>query len=70
VTVEVAVPSASTGLVPVIVDVATAGEPAIKVTVPSDFTTGVTIERVFTSAFVELIVQVETPLALVTEQAP
>lgn len=70
VTLEVATPSATTGLVPVIVDVATAGAPAMKTTVPSALTIGLAIERSLLSAFVLLRVQVETPLASVAEQAP
>jgi hypothetical protein len=69
VTVEVAVPSASTGLVPVIVEFAATAEPAVKVTVPPALTTGVAIESVLTSAVVEARVQVETPDALETEHA-
>lgn len=67
--VEVALPSATTGLVPVMVEVAAAMAPAVKVTVPSAFVTGVAIERVFVSAFVDVSVQVATPLTLVTEHA-
>lgn len=70
VTVEVATPSATTGLVPLIVDVAMAGAPAIKTTVPSALMTGVVIERTLLSAFVEVSVQVETPLRSPNEQAP
>lgn len=70
VTVDVAEPSATTGPVPVMVDVATAGAPAVNVTVPSAFTIGVAIESVFTSAFVEVRVQMESPTASVTEHAP
>ena len=51
VTVEVAVPSATTGDVPVIVEVAAIGDPAMNVTVPPALTTGVAIERVLISAF-------------------
>jgi hypothetical protein len=70
VTVDVAVPSATTGPVPVMVELAADATPAVNVTVPSDFTTGVTIERVFTSALVALSVQVEIPIAEVAEHAP
>jgi hypothetical protein len=70
VTVEVAEPSATTGPVPVIVEGAAAGAPAVKVTVPSAFTIGVAMESVFTSAFVEVNVQTESPAASVAEQAP
>ena len=69
-TVEVATPSATTGPVPVMVEVATAGAPAVKVTVPSAFTIGVAIESVFTSALVEVNVQTESPEASVAEHAP
>lgn len=44
--------------------------PEVKVTLPPDFTTGVAIERVLTSATVEVSVQVETPEAFEIEQAP
>lgn len=61
VTVEVATVLATTGPVPVIVELAATAGPAIKVTVPSDFITGVAMERVLISAFRELKVHVETP---------
>ena len=70
VTVEVAVPFATTGLVPVIVEVAATAEPAVKTTVPSALATGVAIDKVFVSALVDDKVQVETPDAFVAEQAP
>ena len=70
VTVEVAVPLATTGLVPVMVEFTATAEPAVKTTVPSAFTTGVAIDNVLVSAAVEESVQVETPEALVTEQTP
>ena len=69
VTVEVAVPSATTGDVPVIVEVAATGVPAVNVTVPPALTNGVAIESVLTSALVDFIVQVEDPEASETEQA-
>lgn len=68
--VDVAEPSATTGPVPVMVDVATAGAPAVKVTLPSAFTIGVAIESVFTSAFVEVNVQLDSPFVSVGEQTP
>jgi len=70
VTVEVATPFATTGLVPVIVELAATAEPAVKVTVPPLFTTGVAIESVLTSAFVDASVHVDTPDAFVAEHAP
>ena len=70
VTVEVAVPFATTGLVPVIVEFTATAEPAVKTTVPSAFTTGVAMVKVLVSAVVEESVQVEIPDALVIEQAP
>jgi hypothetical protein len=70
VTVEVAAPSATTGLVPVIVEFAATAEAAVKITVPSALATGVAIDNVFVSAFNELRVQVATPEALVEEQTP
>ena len=65
--VEEEVPSATTGPVPEIVEVAATGLPAVKTTVPSAFTTGVAIERVLVSALVEESVQVEIPEASVAE---
>ena len=70
VTVDVAVPFAKTGLVPVIVELAATADPAVKTTVPSAFTTGVAIDNVLVSGVVDARVQVETPEAFVTEQAP
>jgi len=52
------------------VDVEATTAPAVKITVPSDFTTGVAMERVFVSALVEASVQVEIPEALVELQVP
>ena len=70
VTVEASLPSATTGPEPVMVEFTATAEPAVKVTVLPVLITGVAIERVLTSAFVEVIVQVETPVASVTEQVP
>ena len=70
VTVEVAEPLAITGPVPVIVEFAATGVPAVKMTVPSAFTTGVAIESVFVSALRDVIVHVDTPDAFVTEHDP
>ena len=70
VTVDVEVPSATTGVVPVMVEFAATGDPAVKTTFPSAFVTGVTIESVLVSALTELRVQVETPEAFVAEQVP
>ena len=70
VTVEVAVPFATTGLVPVIVELTATAEPAVKITVPSALTTGVAMDNIFVSALVEDKVQVDAPEALVTEHAP
>lgn len=69
VTVEVAVPSAVTGPVPVMDELAASTAPALKTTVPSVLATGVTIARVFVSAFVEVKEQIEIPDAFVAEQA-
>ena len=69
VTVEVAVPLAVTGLVPVMVEFAATATPAEKTTVPSALITGVAIERVLVSAVRDVKVQVETPEAFVAEQA-
>jgi len=70
VTAEVAAPLATTGLVPVIVELTATTTSGLNTTVPSAFTTGVAIERVFVSDLRELNVQVEIPEASVTEQAP
>lgn len=66
---EVATPLAVTGPVPAIVVVVFEAVPGVKVTVPSVLATGVTIARVFTSALVDLTVQVAIPEALVTPHA-
>ena len=65
--VDVAEPSATTGDVPTILELTATGEPAVNVTVLPIFVMGVAIERVFTSAVVEVIVQVEAPVASVAE---
>ena len=67
-TVEVEVPSATTGPIPVMVEFAATGTPAVKVTEPSALETGVAMERVFVSAVEEARVQVEIPEAFETEQ--
>ena len=68
-TLEEATPSGSTGLVPAIDEVSVDALPCTKVTVPPLTVTGVAIESVLVSALVDVIVQVETPAALVAEQA-
>jgi hypothetical protein len=68
-TVEVSTPSARTGPVPIMLEFAGSAAPAVNTTVPPVLETGVKIERVFVSAIPDCIVQVETPEALVTEQA-
>ena len=67
--VESAVPSASTGPLPVMVD-CEPGAPATNVTVPPALITGVAMLRVFTSAFVLVKVQLETPLVSPIVQPP
>ena len=69
VTLDVEVPLATTGVVPEIDEFAATAAPEVKTTVPPTLTTGVAIERVFVSAFVEVSVQVETPLTSLEEQA-
>ena len=69
-TVEVDAPSATIGPVPCIVELIATAPPGVKVTVPSVFKTGVSIESVFTSALRELNVQIETPEVLEAEQVP
>lgn len=68
VTVDVDTPSATTGPVPVMVELAATGVPAVKMTDPSLLAIGVTIARVLVSALVELRVQVASPDAFVAEQ--
>ncbi len=70
VTVDVAVPLAITGPEPVMVEFAATAPPAMKTTDPSALETGVAIERIFVSDLSEVIVQVETPEASVSEHAP
>ena len=70
VTVEVAEPFATTGPVPVMDEFPAVAVPAVKVTVPPDLLTGVTIESVLTSALVEESEQVEMPEESEAEQAP
>ena len=69
VTVDVEVPSGFTGDVPVIVEFAATAAPAVNTIPVPDFATGVTIAGVLVSAFVDLSVHVEVPVASVTEQA-
>ena len=70
VTVEVATALATMELVPLMRELAATAAPGVKVTVPSDFTTGEAMARVFISALVEASVQVEIPEASETEQLP
>ena len=70
VTVEVAFPSATTGEVPMMVELAATAAPAVKVTVPPVLMTGVAMDKVFTSAVVESSVQVEIPEVFEIEQVP
>ena len=68
--VDVATPSASTGVVPLIEEFAAEAAAEVNTTVPSALETGVKRERVFVSAVVELKVHVEAPERFVTEQMP
>ena len=68
-TVEVAVPLATTGPVPEMVEV-DAAAPAMNVTVPPALETGVNRESVFTSALIDFNVHVELPEASDEEQIP
>lgn len=70
VTVEVALPFAMTGPVPVMFEFAATADPAVNTTVPPALVTGAVIERVFVSAPSELKVQVESPVAFDEEQTP
>lgn len=67
---ETETPSALTGDVPMMSELAALGAPAVKVTVPSAFETGVAIDSVLISAFVDAKVQLDSPEALVAEQVP
>ena len=67
---EVEIPSALTGVVPIIVEVVALALPGIKTTEPSAFATGVAIERILLSALVVESVQVETPEAFPVEHVP
>ena len=69
VTVDVATPSAATGEVPIMVELAATADPAVNTTVPPTFTTGVAMERILLSALIDLRVQVEIPDASEAEQA-
>ncbi len=70
VTVDAATPFATTGLEPVMVELAATAEPGVNITEPSDFTTGVAIDKVLDSETNEVNVQVETPEAFVAEHDP
>lgn len=67
---DIATPFAETGPVPAIVEFVEVATPALKTTLPPVLTTGVTIDKVLVSAFVEVIVQVEIPAASELEQTP
>jgi len=67
--VEVAVSSATTGVVPVMLEFAAIGDPASNTTVPPVLEIGAVMESVFVSAVVDASVHVVTPLALVDPQA-
>ena len=67
--VEVSESLATTGPVPVMVELSATATPAVKITVPSLFETGVAIDKVFVSAAREARVQVEIPDVFVTEQS-
>ena len=70
VTVDDALPSASTGPVPVMLEFAAEAVADVKTTVPPDLIIGESIERVFVSAVEEVIVQVDAPVASVAEHNP
>jgi hypothetical protein len=67
VTPAVSTPFAFVGVVALIVEVSAEAGPGIKVIIDPALTTGLAIERVLSSAFVEVNVQVEIPLVLVAE---
>ena len=68
--VEAATPSAVTGPVPIMLELATSAAPALKTTVPPVKETGVSIERVFVSALVEESEQLESPAVVLTLHEP
>jgi hypothetical protein len=68
--VDVVVPSAVTGPVPMMVEFAGSAAPALKVTVVPVFETGVRISRVLTSALVDLSEQLDKPVAKLALQPP
>lgn len=68
--VEVVVPSAVTGPVPVMVEFAATAEPVAKTTVPPVTATGVKRLRVFVWAVVEAREQIEIPLISVVLHVP
>jgi hypothetical protein len=70
VTVEVALPFATTGVVPVIVELAATGPVAVKVTALPVTETGEVSCRVLISAVVEAKVQTERPLPFEAEHDP
>ena len=59
--VDVDVPSAVTGPVPIMVEFAGSAAPALKVTVVPVFATGVRISSVLTSALVDFSEQLDKP---------
>ena len=68
--VEVAVPSATTGPVPVMVEFSGTAEPDWKTTVPPDIEIGAVIESVFVSEVVEARVHCDKPAVVVCEHVP
>ena len=68
--VEVSESLATTGPVPVMVELSATATPAVKITVPSLFETGVAMDKVLVSALVDAKVQVEIPEAFETEHDP
>ena len=68
--VEVAEPSATTGVVPVIVEFAATAAPDVKFTIDPVTPTGEVSCRVFASALVDIKVQREDPEESELEQAP
>lgn len=59
-----------TGPVPLMLELAATGAPAINTTLPPALMTGVVIARFFVSALVEAKVQTALPATFVTPQAP
>jgi hypothetical protein len=68
--VDASTPSAVTGPVPIMDELAMLAVPAVKTTLPPVRLKGEAMERVFVSAFLEARVQLESPAELEMVQLP